>query len=277
MSILTPFDAIVLGIVEGLTEFLPISSTGHLILAGRALGLDLEDKGIKAFEIVIQSGALLAVIGMYFARVRSMLIGILGRDRGGLALALQLIVAFLPAAIVGLAFGEWIKDHLFGVWPVVIALAVGGVAMIVVERWRLHRAKMVDLSAGRPLADMTLRFALIIGLAQCLAMWPGTSRSMVTILAALLLGFSPRTAAEFSFLLALPTLGAATAHDLLKDGGLILQSAGWIGLLLGFVTSFIVAWLAVKGFLHYLTRHGMTIFGWYRIFLACCVAIFLLA
>ena len=273
MPDISPLDAIILGIVEGLTEFLPVSSTGHLILASHALGLNHDDPGLKAFEIVIQSGALIAVIGLYITRVRSMLMGVLGRDPAGLKLALQLIAAFLPAVIIGLLAGDWIKANLFGVKPVVIALAVGGVAMIAVEFWRTRRA---DASAGLDLTAMTLRCALIIGCAQCVAMWPGTSRSMMTMLAALLLGFSPRAAAEFSFLLALPTLGAATAHDLLRDGHLIIESAGYLGLALGMLTSCIVAWLAVKGFLHYLTRHGMAIFGWYRIALACVVAAILM-
>ncbi len=271
---ISPLDAAILGVVEGLTEFLPVSSTGHLILAARALGLDLDDRGVQAFQIVIQAGALLAVIGIYLPAVRSMIMGLLGRDRAGLRLFSQLIVGFVPAAVVGLTAGDLIKARLFGVWPVVIALAVGGVAMIAVER--IRRARMIGTenpaAAGMELAAMTVRAALFIGCAQVLAMWPGTSRSMMTIMAALVLGFSPKSAAQFSFLLALPTLGAATAYDLMKEGSHIIAASGWTGLMVGFWVSCIVAFIAVKGFLAYLTRHGMEVFGWYRIVLAGVVA-----
>ena len=267
-------DAAILGVVEGLTEFLPVSSTGHLILTADALGLPMNDPGVKAFEIVIQAGALFAVIGLYLRRVRAMAVGLTGRDPEGLRLLTQLVVAFLPAAVVGLLAADTIKKHLFHTWPVVAALAVGGVAMIAVEFYRARAARRAGRSPteGRSLEMMTLRLALIVGCAQCLAMWPGTSRSMVTIVAALVLGFSPRAAAEFSFLLALPTLGAATLYDLLKEGDKLLAAAGWTGLVVGFVVSMVVAWLAIKGFLAYLTRHGMMVFGWYRIVIACLMA-----
>lgn len=263
-TLISPLDALVLGIVEGLSEFLPISSTGHLILTTAALGLDGGDAGVKAFNVVIQAGALLAVIGYYFGQVRAMMLGLLGRDRDGLRLLLQLLAAFLPAAVVGLLADDWIKAHLFGPWPVVAALAVGGVAMIGVERWRLKRPGGAALDLGA----MTWRAAVIIGCAQCLAMWPGTSRSMTTIVAALLLGFTPRAAAEFSFLLALPTLGAATAYDFLKEGSAILHVSGWLGLAIGFGVSMIVAWIAVKSFLAWLKQHGLIPFGYYRIAVA---------
>lgn len=267
-------DAAILGVVEGLTEFLPVSSTGHLILTANALGLPMDDAGVKAFEIVIQAGALFAVIGLYLRRVRGMAVGLTGRDPEGLRLLTQLGVAFLPAAVIGLLAADTIKEHLFGTWPVVTALAVGGGVMIAVEYYRVRAARREGRppTDGRQLETMTLRLALIIGCAQCLAMWPGTSRSMVTIVAALILGFSPRAAAEFSFLLALPTLGAATLYDLLKEGGALLEASGWSGLVVGFFVSMVVAWLAIKGFLAYLTRHGMAVFGWYRIAIAALVA-----
>ncbi len=276
--LITPFHAAILGIVEGITEFLPISSTGHMILTSHFLGLPENDPGLDAFEVVIQAGALLAVIGIYLRSVRSMALGAMGRDRAGRDLLIQLFVAFLPAAVVGLLGAAWIKAHLFGSKPVIVALAVGGVLMIAVEFWRKrhHSGSAEPQTAGRPLADMTLKFALIVGCAQVVAMWPGTSRSMITMVAALLLGFSPKAAAEFSFLLALPTLGAATAHDLLKHGHEIMQATGMLGLGIGFFTSFIVAWIAVKSFLAYLTHHGMQLFGWYRIGLAAVVAFLLL-
>ena len=266
------FDAVILGIVEGLTEFLPVSSTGHLILASQWLGLyaDPASKaGVDAFEIVIQSGALLAVMGIYFPSLRSMANGVLGRDPAGRALLLQLLAGFMPAAVIGLLFAGWIKGHLFGIQPVVFALAAGGVLMLVVEGYHARKAgTTAEKQLEKPLAAMTWRSALLIGFAQCIAMWPGTSRSMITIVAARLLGFKPKAAAEFSFLLALPTLGAATAYDLLKHGGDILQGSGIPGLAVGMAVSCVVAWIAVKGFLAYLTRHGMTVFGWYRIALA---------
>ena len=270
-----PSSAAILGVVEGLTEYLPVSSTGHLILTSAWLGLDPEHAGVKAFEVVIQAGALLAVMGIYLPRIRSMLLGVAGKDAKGLTLLGQLFVAFLPAAVVGLGAGDLIKHYLFGVWPVVAALVAGGVLMIAVERWRNVRAGGRERAqrGGLGLDAMTYRAALLIGAAQCLAMWPGTSRSMVTIVAALLLGFSPVAAAEFSFLLALPTLGAATAHDLILDYKEILAASGAAGLAIGFGVSCVVAWLAVKGLLRYLTRHGLEVFGWYRIALAAVVAV----
>lgn len=272
---ITPLHASILGLVEGLTEFLPVSSTGHMILTAHWLGLNEKNAGLDAFEVVIQSGALLAVIGLYMRSIVSMLRGIAGKDPQGRALLTQLIVAFMPAAVIGLLAEKAIKAHLFGATPVVISLAVGGIAMIVVERRRARQEGRLGAEQGLPLAAMTLQAALVIGFAQCIAMWPGTSRSMVTIIAALLLGYNVRAAAEFSFLLALPTLGAATAHDLLKHHHDIMQAAGGVGLALGFLVSFVVAWVAVKWFIGFLTRNGMAMFGWYRIALAAVVAIFL--
>lgn len=277
MPVITPLSAIVLGIVEGVTEFLPISSTGHMILVAKWLGLPENDPGVKAFEVVIQSGALLAVFGIYIKHIVSMVRGLTGRNREGLNLFVQLVLACMPALVVGKLAGDWIKENLFSTTTVLIALVVGGVLMIGVERWRKMRAAGAaePQSAGRPVTDMTLRLALIVGCAQVIAMWPGTSRSMITMIAALLLGFSPKAAAEFSFLLALPTLGAATVYDTYKEGHAIIASAGYLGLFLGFFTSFVVAWIAVKSFLKFLTHHGMEAFGWYRIALAAAVFLIL--
>lgn len=258
-------EAIILGIVEGVTEFLPISSTGHLILTSHLLGMDAGDgkTGLNAFEVVIQSGALLAVLSIYAHYIYRIWNGMFGRDSGGLQLLQQLLVAVMPALVLGYIFGHWIKARLFGVGPVLFALIAGGILMIGVEYIRKRRKTSV-LS----LEHMDIRNAFIIGLAQCLALWPGTSRSMVTMIAAMLLGFSSKAAAEFSFLLALPTLGAATLYDLYKHGGDILQVSGLDGLVAGVLVSWVVAWLAVKAFLLYLTRHGMVVFGIYRILLA---------
>ncbi len=272
MPLISTFDAAVLGIVEGLTEFLPVSSTGHLILASQWLGLyadPVSKAGVDAFEIVIQSGALLAVMGIYLPSLRAMLRGARGHDPAGRNLLLQLVAGFLPAAVIGLLAGTWIKENLFGIQPVILALAVGGVLMLLVEQYHARKAGTgAEPHLGKPLSSMSWRSALLIGFAQCLAMWPGTSRSMITIVAARLLGFQPKAAAEFSFLLALPTLGAATAYDLVKHGPTLLQASGGPGLAIGMAVSCLVAWIAVKGFLAYLNRHGMAAFGWYRLALA---------
>lgn len=268
-------DAIILGTVEGLTEFLPVSSTGHLILVSEWLNLyrnPATKAGVDAFEIVIQSGALLAVIGIYSTHIRSMLRGLSGHDNEGRRLLLLLLVGFMPAAIVGVLAGSWIKSTLFGIVPVMTALGIGGLLMVVIER-SLRRQSVSE--PGRlelSLATMTLRSALVIGVAQCLAMWPGTSRSMVTIMTARLLGYQARAAAEFSFLLALPTLGGATVYELFHQGPVLLQTSSAANLAIGLGTSCLVAWLAVKGFLVYLNRHGMELFGWYRIALALVIA-----
>ena len=268
-TLLSTIDAAILGVVEGLTEFLPVSSTGHLILVSTWLDLYRDPTvkaGVDAFEIVIQSGALLAVIGLYTPYVRSMGRGLIGRDANGRRLLLLLLAGFFPAAVIGLLAGSWIKGHLFGIGPVIGALAVGGIVMIGIERWEGRREdKKHD---GKPMAEMTVPGAMTIGFAQCLAMWPGTSRSMVTIMAARLLGFQPKAAAEFSFLLALPTLGAATAYELLHQGPILVQTVALPQLLVGLSVSCLVAWLAIKGFLAYLNRHGMEVFGWYRLLLA---------
>jgi len=276
------WQAAVLGVVEGLTEYLPVSSTGHLILANHAMWPSrfgdrpdpLKDviKGnpIDAFDIVIQLGAILAVLGLYRRRVGQMAMGIVGRDAGGLRLLACLMLAFLPAAIVGLPLRERIKENLFNPLSVAAALAAGGVLMIVIEHffWRKRKdaPRVTDVDQTR------LWQALVIGLAQCLAMWPGTSRSMITILAALVVGFDMVAAAEFSFLLALPTLGAATVYEGCKSWHVLSQSAGPEGIVIGLVVSGVVAALAVKGFVKWLTGHGLLPFGIYRLALA--VAVF---
>lgn len=258
-------QAAVLGIVEGITEYLPVSSTGHLILAGRAMGLK-DSPAADAFEIVIQLGAILAVVGLYRKRVGQMALGAVGKNPSGLRLLGLLIVAFLPAAVTGKLFHKQIQEHLFGPVPVLWALAVGGVLMIVVEYFFWSRRKDAPRVTQ---VDQTLFWqALAIGMAQCLAMWPGTSRSMITMLAALVVGLDMVAAAEFSFLLALPTLGAATLYSVYKDWDALQASAGPLGMLVGLAVSGIVAALAVKGFVKWLTRHGLMPFGVYRILLA---------
>ncbi len=257
-----PWQAVVLGVVEGLTEYLPISSTGHLILVSSWLGLS--EEGVKTFEVVIQAGAVAAVLGLYRARVRSMILGLWGRDGEGRALLGNLALSFLPAAAVGLLLHDVIKARLFGVGPVLLALALGGAVMIVAERGLTREAH----TSTRTLASLRSRDALLIGLAQCLALWPGMSRAMVTILAAMLLGLPPVVAAEYSFLLALPTLGAAAALDFAQHGSLLFEAVSPGTALCGFATAALVAALAVQSFVRYLTRRGLEPFGWYRLGLA---------
>ena len=258
-------DAIILGVVEGLTEFLPISSTGHLILTAQALGLSGE--AVKSFQIVIQAGAAGAVLLLYWPRVAEMLRGVAGTHDAGRRLLINLAVSTTPAVVAGLLLHRWIKATLFTTWAVVGALAVGGVAMILVERWR---ARAIP-HPTRTLDSLTVTGALAIGLAQCLALWPGTSRAMVTIVAALLLGCPATTAAEYSFLLAIPTLGAATLFEAGWGGAALIREAGWIPVVAGFVSAAVVAVVAVRGLVRWLTTRGLTFFGWYRIGLAAVV------
>jgi undecaprenyl-diphosphatase len=266
------FQAAILGAVEGLTEFLPVSSTGHLILASYVMGLTGNE--VHAFEVVIQGGALLAVVWLYRDRVRELLAGVVSPHPRGRALLVKLTVAFLPAALVGVALHRTIKEHLFGPRPVAIALIAGGVLILVVARWLRRRRGEPPI---RTVDDITVTMALLIGLAQCFSLWPGTSRALMTMMAALVLGASPIAAAEFSFLLAVPTLGMATLFDLVQNyEGLTGPALGGpVPLLVGIVVSAIVAVLAIKGFLGYVTRRGLEPFGWYRIALGVIVIVLL--
>ncbi len=271
---LESWQAIVLGIVEGVTEFLPVSSTGHLILASRVLGLDAPEqaRSLAAFEIVIQGGAILAVLGLYRARVASMLRGLAGRDPAGLRLALNLAIAFLPAGLLGPLLDDVIEERLFSPVPVLSALALGGAWMI----WLDRRARTDAGAAARSLEDLDRWRALAIGLLQCVAMWPGTSRSMMTIAGGTLLGLRPRDAAEFSFLLGLPTLGGACLYKLAKNlatsartgGPNLFEELGPLPVLLGAGMAVLSAAVAVRWLVAFLTRHGLAAFGWYRLALA---------
>lgn len=275
------WQAIILGLVEGITEYLPVSSTGHLIIASGLMGLSdpASKSSIDAFNIVIQGGAILAVLGLYWPRVRRMMMGALGRDRAGLRLAINIAVAFIPAAVLGVLFDDWIESRLFHLWPVAGALLAGGVFMIVVERLRRRRAAQrdgghpIEADGGLTLEDLTWKHALFIGLLQVLAMWPGTSRSMMTITGGVLAGLRPKQAAEFSFLLGLPTLGGATLYKLGKnikessDAGTanMFEALGAIPIALGLVVATVSAGLAVRWLVTFLNRHGLEPFGWYRI------------
>jgi undecaprenyl-diphosphatase len=257
---LTPFKAIVLGAVEGFTEYLPVSSTGHLLVAQRLLGLDgeAERAAADAYVIAIQIGAILAVVVLYWRRLTQVANGVIGRDDDGRRLLIRLIIAFAPAALVGFVLGDTIKEELFGAWPVVAAWLVGGVFLVL---WRPR-------PGGVELTGFTVRHAAIIGVAQILALWPGTSRSLVTIVAALLIGASMAAAVEFSFLLGLATLSAATFYDLSQDGQEILDAYGWRTPLLGGIVAFITAAIAVRWLVTFLRTRPLSVFGWYRIGIA---------
>ncbi len=250
-------EALLLGIVEGITEFLPISSTGHLVVVGDLIGFGggSNRDAADAYSIAIQLGAILAVLFVYRLRVASMTRGIVGRDSIGRAVVLSLLTAFLPAAVVGFAFGDAIKEQLFGPVPIAVAWAVGGVVLLA---WRPQ-------GRGREIHHLTGRSALIIGVSQCIAMWPGVSRSLVTLLAGLAVGLSLAAAVEFSFLLGMVTLSAATALDLARHGDEIVNQFGVGRPVLGAAVAFVTAVVAVKWMVQYLATKSLAIFGWYRI------------
>jgi undecaprenyl-diphosphatase len=258
MDIILLLKAFILGIVEGLTEFLPISSTGHLILVGDLLGFN-DDKG-KLFEIVIQTGAIAAVMWEYRAKIVGTVLG-LGRSSQANRLFLNLCLAFVPLAVLGLLFGHSIKAVLFAPVPVAIALVVGGVLILLIEA----RVKSVYQSPRvQRLEDMSGRDALCVGLIQALALIPGTSRSGATIMGGLVLGLSRKVAAEFSFFLAMPTLLLASLYELVKYRDLLsVKDLSMFGI--GFVASFLSAFICVRWLLRYISTHDFTLFAWYRI------------
>ncbi len=259
---MTLLDAAILGLVEGITEYLPVSSTGHLILTSALLGLD--GAGIDAFNIVIQGGAILAVLGLYRVRVLGMVQGLIGQNPEGRRLLVRLLIAFAPAAVLGPILDDTIEATLFRPVPVLAALAIGGVIMLKLGKGRAN-------SSDTDPADLPLRAALLIGLAQCIAMWPGTSRSMVTLAAGVALGLRPARAAEFSFLLGLPTLGGACVYKLLKDGDTVL-ALGTPSLVVGVLVATVSAAFAVRWLVGFLTNRGLAPFGWYRLALTVVVA-----
>lgn len=287
-------DAIVLGVVEGVTEFLPISSTGHLIIANRVLGLEseaqLRDKSgqllwhkppsaenpegvpltlklaADTYAVVIQVGAIGAVVFLYWQQLFLMLGGLLGRSSAGLRLLRNIALAFLPVVVFGLLLHDLIDQYLFSVWAVVVAQVAGALLMLWAERWRdAHTG--IGRTKGDA-ADLSPRKALSIGLAQCLALWPGTSRSMVTIVGGYFAGLSPAKAAEFSFLVGLPTLGGAALYKSLKSGPAMIEVFGWSSVLLGAAVAAVAALIAVKFLVHIISRHGLALFAYYRLVLA---------
>jgi undecaprenyl-diphosphatase len=254
MGELLYLKALLLGIVEGLTEFLPISSTGHLIITAQLL--DFNDPKGKVFEMVIQTGAMLAIIWEYRARFGRVASGLIA-DPAARRFVLNLLIAFLPAAVLGLTFGSMIKTHLFHAVPVAVAFILGGIVILWVERGsRRVRLESVD--------DMTWKDALAVGFAQAVALIPGTSRSGATIIGGMLFGLSRRAATEFSFFLAVPTLIAAGAYDLFKNRALFdVGDVGWFSI--GFIASFVSAFLCVRWLLRYIATHDFRVFAWYRI------------
>lgn len=254
MDLYTFLMAVVLGIVEGVTEFLPISSTGHLILVEDLLGF--EGPSGNVFEIVIQLGAILSVVWIYRVKLWNTAFGLF-RPGPEQHLATNVAIAFLPAAIVGVLAHDFIKSVLFSPWVVSVALIVGGFAMLAIERIQKgHSIKTVeDLSHGR---------ALAVGLFQCVAMIPGVSRAAATIMGALLVGVSRPAAAEFSFLLAIPTMFGATLYDFYKNRD-SLTADGLIFIAVGFVVSFLVALVVVKWLIRYISVHNFSAFAYYRI------------
>ncbi|MBV6412127.1 MAG: undecaprenyl-diphosphatase [Rhodocyclaceae bacterium] len=246
--------ALILGIVEGLTEFLPVSSTGHLILAGDLLGFN-DERG-KLFEIVIQTGAILAVCWEYRARLGAVAAG-LGRDAAARRFVANLAIAFLPLAVLGLLFGKAIKAHLFQPVPVALAFIAGAFVILWAER-REHVVRIHSVD------ELTWQDALKLGFAQAFALIPGTSRSGATIIGGLLFGLSRKAATEFSFFLAIPTLFAASAYQLWKERHLL--DGDDIGMwAVGFVSAFVSAFLCVRWLLRYISTHDFTFFAWYRI------------
>ena len=287
-------DAIILGVVEGVTEFLPVSSTGHLIIANDFLGLE-SDRPLAAkdgtplwyrrpspadpagvpltlklaadtYTVVIQVGAIAAVMLLYWPQVIAMAFGLLGRSSAGLRLLRNIVLAFLPVGGAGYFLHDWINRYLFSVEAVIAALVAGAALMFWAERWR--RMNSVPGLARTEPSDLGPRQAVGIGLAQCLALWPGTSRSMVTIVGGYLAGLSPAKAAEFSFLVGLPTLAGAAVFKGWRSGSAMIQVFGWPHVILGTLVAAVSAAFAVKFLVRFLSRHGLAVFAWYRLALA---------
>lgn len=316
-----PIHAIVLGIVEGVTEYLPISSTGHLILASAAMGLNEPEslkQAVSTFNIVIQGGAILAIVTLYWPRLMQMLRGLLGRDDAGRRLLINLAIAFAPAMLTWPILYPLTKDLLFQPIPVLAALLLGGIWMIWIDRWRAKEfaddtqpaddtkpAANAEPATGIELDQITPKLALGIGLFQWASLWPGTSRAMMTIAGGMMLGLRPKAAAEFSFLLGLPTIGAACVYEAFgvykasRAAAAIEQLAATspatdptetvasaeafftaippLTAAIGFITSAVVAAVVVKWFVGFLERRGLAFFGWYRIALCAVMAGLLLA
>jgi len=251
------FKAIVLGIVEGLTEFLPVSSTGHLLLVNQFLGNDPARKEFwDTFSVLIQFGAILALLSIYFGRLWRLALGFF-TDPAARRFVIGVLIAFLPAAVIGALAHDFIKGTLFNVWIICFTLIVGGAILLWIDQLDL-RPRYMDAER------YSLPMYLTIGFAQCLAMVPGVSRAGATIVAAMLLGGDRRSAAEFSFWLAMPTMFGAFVYDLYKSRGQMSLDNGLL-IAVGFAVSFVAAWIVVKTFLGYVQRHGFALFAWWRV------------
>jgi undecaprenyl-diphosphatase len=257
-------EALLLGVVEGLTEYLPVSSTGHLTVLQDLLGITDTESGreaANAYAIIIQAGAIAAVGWLYRHRLLHAGRSVLGSGTDeGRRLGFALVLGFIPAGLLAFVFGDVIKDRLFGIWPTVVAWVVGGIVLLV---WSRH-----ERSGTRPFEAITARDGLIVGLFQIVALWPGTSRSLATILGGLAVGLTLRAAVEFSFLLGFLTLGIATAYEALDSGAMVLDEFGVLAPALGFFTATIAAAAAVVWMLRYLEERGLALFGWYRLAIA---------
>jgi len=254
--------AVILGLVEGLTEYLPVSSTGHLLIATELMGLattEESERALDTYAICIQAGAILAVLVLYRERIRQMLNGLFGRSDDGRHVLIGIIAAFVPTAVIGLLLVDEVRGRLFGVSPVAAGWLVGGLAILALTRSGLLQR------AGTELASITVRQAILIGVAQSIALWPGVSRSLVTIVAGVLVGLSLAAAVEFSFLLGLITLGAATFLTAADDGAQLVDLFGWWTPLIGLVVAFLAAVASVKWMVAWLQERSLDVFGFYRI------------
>lgn len=259
---LAVWKAVVLGLVEGLTEYLPISSTGHLLATNTLLGLDdteASERAIETYTICIQAGAILAVLLLYRERMRQMLHGLRGHDDEGRRVLVAVVVAFVPTAIIGISLVDVVRDQLFGIVPVAVAWVAGGVVILVLARRDWFSRDGVEMGA------ITTHQAVLIGVAQAAALWPGVSRSMVTIIAAVAVGLTLRAAVEFSFLLGLVTLSSATVVEGYDGGADMIDTFGWFTPAVGLVVAFAAAMAAVRWMVTWLEERGFEVFGWYRL------------
>lgn len=296
-------DALILGVVEGITEFLPISSTGHLIITNRALGLDADEPMLDrngaviwidppttdspegrpltlklaadTYIVVIQVGAILAVVMVFWSSVASIFSGLRGNDPSGLLLLRNIALAFFPVVFVGLALDDWIDTNLFSIGTVIAALVVGAILMLGAESWRKRRG--LSLDAPKTPAELSVREALLVGAMQCLALWPGMSRSMVTMVGGYFGGLAPAKAAEFAFLVGVPVLGGAAVYKGMQTGPAMLALFGWTEMLVGAAAATISAALAVRFLVVWLQKFGLGAFAIYRLILAAVLAWWVIA
>ena len=296
-------DALILGVVEGITEFLPISSTGHLIITNRALGLDADEPMLDShgaviwidpptidapegrpltlklaadtYIVVIQVGAILAVVMVFWSSVASVFRGLMGNDPSGLLLLRNIALAFFPVVFVGLALHDWIDANLFSIGTMIAALVVGAILMLGAENWRKRRG--LSLDAPKTPAELSVREALLVGAMQCLALWPGMSRSMVTMVGGYFGGLAPAKAAEFAFLVGVPVLGGAAVYKGMQTGPAMLALFGWTEMLVGAAAATISAALAVRFLVVWLQKFGLGAFAIYRLILAAVLAWWVIA